>query len=85
MEKYYWRLNAIQYNRLLFLPPHFQKSVIIVSNLCKEYKVKQAGSIFKKKKKMATKNVSFCVKKGEIWNCSPRPDLDPDHTQRVNS
>ncbi|XP_061233233.1 ATP-binding cassette sub-family A member 10-like [Neopsephotus bourkii] len=43
-----------------------EKSVIIVSNLCKEYKVKQAGSIFKKKKKMVTKNVSFCVKKGEV-------------------
>ncbi|NWS77630.1 ABCAA protein, partial [Crotophaga sulcirostris] len=45
-----------------------QKSVIIVSNLCKEYKIKQGGSIFKKKKKkkMATKNVSFCVKKGEV-------------------
>ncbi|XP_027642688.2 ATP-binding cassette sub-family A member 10-like isoform X2 [Falco peregrinus] len=42
------------------------KSVIIVSNLCKEYKIKQAGSVFKKKKKMATKNVSFCVKKGEV-------------------
>lgn len=65
MEKYYWRI-VIQYNRLIFLlPPRFQKSVIIVSNLCKEYKIKQAGSIFKKKKKMATKNVSFCVKKGE--------------------
>ncbi|XP_054077695.1 ATP-binding cassette sub-family A member 10-like isoform X1 [Rissa tridactyla] len=47
-------------------PAHKEKSVIIVSNLCKEYKIKQAGSIFKKKKKMATKNVSFCVKKGEV-------------------
>lgn len=26
---------------------------------------------------MATKNVSFCVKKGENWSCSPRPVLDP--------
>ncbi|XP_071429692.1 ATP-binding cassette sub-family A member 10-like isoform X2 [Pithys albifrons albifrons] len=43
-----------------------EKSVIIVSNLCKEYKIKQAGSVFKKKKKTATKNVSFCVKKGEV-------------------
>uniref|UniRef100_A0A8D0F2N8 ABC transporter domain-containing protein n=1 Tax=Strix occidentalis caurina TaxID=311401 RepID=A0A8D0F2N8_STROC len=43
-----------------------EKSVIIVSNLCKEYKIKQAGSVFKKKKKMATKNISFCVKKGEV-------------------
>ncbi|NXW04409.1 ABCAA protein, partial [Fregetta grallaria] len=42
-----------------------EKSVIIVRNLCKEYKIKQAGSVFKKKK-MATKNVSFHVKKGEV-------------------
>ncbi|NXL66390.1 ABCAA protein, partial [Chordeiles acutipennis] len=43
-----------------------EKSVIIASNLCKEYKIKQPGSVFKKKKKMATRNISFCVKKGEI-------------------
>ncbi|NXQ45813.1 ABC8B protein, partial [Catharus fuscescens] len=47
-------------------PSQEEKSVIIVSNLCKEYKIKQAGSFFKKKKKMATKNLSFCVKKGEV-------------------
>ncbi|NXW78458.1 ABCA9 protein, partial [Hirundo rustica] len=43
-----------------------EKSVIIVSNLCKEYNIKQAGSFFKKKKKTATKNLSFRVKKGEV-------------------
>ncbi|NXY90850.1 ABCAA protein, partial [Alcedo cyanopectus] len=43
-----------------------EKSVIIVSNLCKAYEIKQASSILKKKKKMVTKNVSFCVKKGEV-------------------
>ncbi|XP_061866528.1 ATP-binding cassette sub-family A member 10-like [Colius striatus] len=47
-------------------PSQDENSVIIVSNLCKEYKTKEAGSVFKKKKKMATKNVSFCVKKGEV-------------------
>ncbi|XP_009677361.2 ATP-binding cassette sub-family A member 10-like isoform X1 [Struthio camelus] len=47
-------------------PSQEEKSVVIVSNLCKEYKIKKAGSVFKKKKKMATKNVSFCVKKGEV-------------------
>ncbi|NXI06362.1 ABCA9 protein, partial [Pachycephala philippinensis] len=48
-------------------PSQEQKSVIIVSNLCKEYKTKQAGSFLKKKKKKtATKNLSFCVKKGEV-------------------
>ncbi|XP_010209827.1 PREDICTED: ATP-binding cassette sub-family A member 10-like [Tinamus guttatus] len=43
-----------------------EKSVVVVSNLCKEYKIKKADSVFKKKKKMATRNVSFCVKKGEV-------------------
>ncbi|NWV95242.1 ABCAA protein, partial [Machaerirhynchus nigripectus] len=49
-------------------PSQEEKSVIIVSNLCKEYKTKQAGSFLKKKKKKktATKNLSFCVKKGEV-------------------
>ncbi|NWU12884.1 ABCA9 protein, partial [Cephalopterus ornatus] len=47
-------------------PSEEEKSVIIVSNLCKEYKIKQTGSVFKKKKKTATKNVSFRVKKGEV-------------------
>ncbi|XP_015501544.1 ATP-binding cassette sub-family A member 9-like [Parus major] len=47
-------------------PSQEEKSVIIVSNLCKEYNIKQAGSFFKKKKKTATKNLSFCVKKGEV-------------------
>ncbi|NWW17990.1 ABCA9 protein, partial [Falcunculus frontatus] len=49
-------------------PSQEEKSVIIVSNLCKEYEIKQAGSFLKKKKKKktATKNLSFCVKKGEV-------------------
>lgn len=79
MEKYSWRIRAVQDNKLiLLLPPHFQKSVIIVSNLCKEYKIKQAGSFFKKKKKTATKNLSICVKKGENWDCSARPGLNSE-------
>ncbi|KAM8797043.1 ATP-binding cassette sub-family A member 10-like [Eudromia elegans] len=47
-------------------PSQDEKSVVVVSNLCKEYKIKKADSVFKKKKKIATKNVSFCVKKGEV-------------------
>ncbi|NWY69883.1 ABCAA protein, partial [Erithacus rubecula] len=47
-------------------PRQEEKSVIIVNNLCKDYEIKQAGSFFKKKKKTATKNLSFCVKKGEV-------------------
>ncbi|NWT78015.1 ABCA9 protein, partial [Lanius ludovicianus] len=52
----------------MMAPSQEEKSVIIVSNLCKEYKIKQAGSFLKKKKKKktATKNLSFCVKKGEV-------------------
>ncbi|OXB75592.1 UNVERIFIED_CONTAM: hypothetical protein H355_015708 [Colinus virginianus] len=47
-------------------PSQEEKSVIIVSNLSKEYKIKKAGSVLRKKKKMATRNISFCVKKGEV-------------------
>uniref|UniRef100_A0A803XXH3 ABC transporter domain-containing protein n=1 Tax=Meleagris gallopavo TaxID=9103 RepID=A0A803XXH3_MELGA len=43
-----------------------QESVIIVNGLRKEYEDKRACSIFKKKKKVAVKNLSFCVKKGEV-------------------
>uniref|UniRef100_A0A674KBT4 ATP binding cassette subfamily A member 10 n=1 Tax=Terrapene triunguis TaxID=2587831 RepID=A0A674KBT4_9SAUR len=39
----------------------------VVNSLRKEYKDKKASSIFKKRKKVATKNVSFCVKKGEVF------------------
>ncbi|NXS61328.1 ABCA9 protein, partial [Brachypteracias leptosomus] len=43
-----------------------EKSIIIANNLSKEYEIKQPGSFFKKKQqKIATKTVSFCVKKGE--------------------
>nr|XP_014432059.1 ATP-binding cassette sub-family A member 9 isoform X2 [Pelodiscus sinensis] len=44
-----------------------EKPIIIVNNLRKEYKDKKASSVFKKRKKVATKNVSFCVKKGEVF------------------
>ncbi|XP_025052017.1 ATP-binding cassette sub-family A member 10 [Alligator sinensis] len=43
-----------------------EKPVVIVNNLRKEYKVKKASAVFKKKKKVATKNVSFCVRRGEV-------------------
>ncbi|XP_077184470.1 ATP-binding cassette sub-family A member 10-like isoform X2 [Paroedura picta] len=47
-----------------------EKPVIIVHNLRKEYRSKKACACCKKnkeKKKVAVKNVSFCVKKGEVW------------------
>uniref|UniRef100_A0A8C4VUM2 ABC transporter domain-containing protein n=1 Tax=Gopherus evgoodei TaxID=1825980 RepID=A0A8C4VUM2_9SAUR len=44
-----------------------EKPIIIVNDLRKEYQDKKASSVFKKRKKVATKNVSFCVKKGEVF------------------
>uniref|UniRef100_A0A663M5Y7 ABC transporter domain-containing protein n=1 Tax=Athene cunicularia TaxID=194338 RepID=A0A663M5Y7_ATHCN len=52
-----------------FFISHFissQESVIVVNSLRKEYEDKKASSIFKKKKKVAVKNLSFSVKKGEV-------------------
>ncbi|XP_075034204.1 ATP-binding cassette sub-family A member 9-like isoform X2 [Mixophyes fleayi] len=43
-----------------------EKPVIIVDSLRKEFKVKSGIFSFKKKKRVATKNISFCVKKGEV-------------------
>ncbi|XP_065591471.1 ATP-binding cassette sub-family A member 9-like [Cyrtonyx montezumae] len=43
-----------------------EESVIVVNSLRKEYEDKRACSIFKKKKKVAVRNLSFCVKKGEV-------------------
>ncbi|XP_069511178.1 ATP-binding cassette sub-family A member 9-like [Ambystoma mexicanum] len=44
-----------------------EDSAIVASSLRKEYKDKKASTICQeKKKKVATRNISFCVKKGEI-------------------
>ncbi|KAM9597855.1 ABC-type organic anion transporter ABCA8 isoform 1-T1 [Trichechus inunguis] len=43
-----------------------EKPVIIASCLRKEYTGKRKHCISKKKKKIATRNVSFCVRKGEV-------------------
>ncbi|XP_054565136.1 ABC-type organic anion transporter ABCA8-like [Eptesicus fuscus] len=43
-----------------------EKPAIIASCLRKEYTVKRKHCFSKKKKKIATRNVSFCVRKGEI-------------------
>uniref|UniRef100_A0A8C3LBI5 ABC transporter domain-containing protein n=1 Tax=Chrysolophus pictus TaxID=9089 RepID=A0A8C3LBI5_CHRPC len=40
--------------------------IVVVNGLRKEYEDKRACSIFKKRKKVAIKNLSFCVKKGEV-------------------
>ncbi|XP_020856565.1 ATP-binding cassette sub-family A member 10-like [Phascolarctos cinereus] len=43
-----------------------EKPIIIASSLRKEYEGKKKSCFSKRKKKLATRNVSFCVKKGEI-------------------
>ncbi|XP_077019795.1 ATP-binding cassette sub-family A member 6 isoform X2 [Tamandua tetradactyla] len=43
-----------------------EKPVIIASCLHKEYRSKNKSCCSKRKKKIATRNISFCVKKGEI-------------------
>ncbi|XP_053939049.1 ATP-binding cassette sub-family A member 10 isoform X2 [Cuculus canorus] len=47
-------------------PQQDEESVIVVNCLRKEYEDKKASTIFKKKKKVAVKNLSFSVKKGEV-------------------
>uniref|UniRef100_A0A673MUA1 ATP-binding cassette sub-family A member 5-like n=1 Tax=Sinocyclocheilus rhinocerous TaxID=307959 RepID=A0A673MUA1_9TELE len=42
------------------------KPVVVVSNLKKQYKGKREGFSLSKRRKVATKNVSFCVRKGEV-------------------
>ncbi|XP_028286434.1 cholesterol transporter ABCA5 isoform X2 [Parambassis ranga] len=43
-----------------------EKAVVVVSNLRKQYKGKREGFSFSKKNKVATNNISFCVRKGEV-------------------
>ncbi|XP_053367229.1 ATP-binding cassette sub-family A member 5 [Clarias gariepinus] len=43
-----------------------EKPVVVVSNLRKEYLVRKEGFSFSKKRKVAAKNISFCVRKGEV-------------------
>ncbi|KAF5907375.1 ATP-binding cassette sub-family A member 5-like [Clarias magur] len=43
-----------------------EKPVVVVSNLRKEYLVRKDGFSFSKKRKVAAKNISFCVRKGEV-------------------
>ncbi|XP_037610037.1 ATP-binding cassette sub-family A member 5 isoform X1 [Sebastes umbrosus] len=43
-----------------------EKPAIVVSNLRKQYKGRREGFSLNKKRKVATKNISFCVRKGEV-------------------
>ncbi|XP_005805417.1 ATP-binding cassette sub-family A member 5-like isoform X1 [Xiphophorus maculatus] len=43
-----------------------EKPVVVVNNLRKQYKGRKEGFSFTQKTKVATKNISFCVRKGEV-------------------
>uniref|UniRef100_A0A3Q2PTA1 Cholesterol transporter ABCA5 n=1 Tax=Fundulus heteroclitus TaxID=8078 RepID=A0A3Q2PTA1_FUNHE len=43
-----------------------EKPVVVVSNLSKHYQGRKEGFSFTKKTKVAAKNISFCVRKGEV-------------------
>lgn len=43
-----------------------QKPVVVVSNLRKQHKGRREGFSLNKTRKVATKNISFCVRKGEF-------------------
>ncbi|XP_071620225.1 ATP-binding cassette sub-family A member 9-like isoform X2 [Heliangelus exortis] len=46
--------------------PQQEEELVLANSLRKEYEDKKGSSIFKKKKKVAVKNLSFAVKKGEV-------------------
>uniref|UniRef100_A0A6I8PS00 ABC transporter domain-containing protein n=1 Tax=Ornithorhynchus anatinus TaxID=9258 RepID=A0A6I8PS00_ORNAN len=56
-------LRCLESNASTFF---LQKPVIIASCLCKEYEVQKRNCFSKRKKKVASRNVSFCVKQGEV-------------------
>ncbi|KAG7215487.1 hypothetical protein INR49_003263 [Caranx melampygus] len=43
-----------------------EKPAVVVSNLRKEYKGRREGFSLNKKRTVATKNISFCLRKGEV-------------------
>uniref|UniRef100_A0A8C7HGQ5 Cholesterol transporter ABCA5 n=1 Tax=Oncorhynchus kisutch TaxID=8019 RepID=A0A8C7HGQ5_ONCKI len=43
-----------------------EKPVVVVSNLRKQFKCPREGISLKKRRTVATKNISFCVRKGEV-------------------
>ncbi|KAM5273361.1 ABC-type organic anion transporter ABCA8A-like [Ctenodactylus gundi] len=60
------QLERVKTANALTSPNLEEKPVIIASCLRKEYADKKKCFFFKKKKKVATRNVSFCVRKGEV-------------------
>uniref|UniRef100_A0A667YQT0 Cholesterol transporter ABCA5 n=1 Tax=Myripristis murdjan TaxID=586833 RepID=A0A667YQT0_9TELE len=49
-----------------------EKPVVVVSNLKKQYKGRREGFSLSKRRKVATKNISFCVRKGTFTSCIVR-------------
>lgn len=60
------KMERARVKEALNCQPCEEKPVVVVSNLKKIYKGKRDGFSFSKKRKVASKNVSFCVKKGEV-------------------
>ncbi|KAK7918726.1 hypothetical protein WMY93_010010 [Mugilogobius chulae] len=60
------KLERVRVKEALNCQPCEEKPVVVVSDLRKIYKGKREGFSFSKKRKVATKNVSFCVRKGEV-------------------
>ncbi|XP_006970522.1 ABC-type organic anion transporter ABCA8A-like isoform X3 [Peromyscus maniculatus bairdii] len=60
------RLERVRTASALTSADFQEKPAIIASCLRKEYRGKKKCFVFKSKKKIATRNISFCVRKGEI-------------------
>uniref|UniRef100_A0A8D0P7M5 ABC transporter domain-containing protein n=1 Tax=Sus scrofa TaxID=9823 RepID=A0A8D0P7M5_PIG len=60
------QMERIKTANAVTVPDSDEKPVIIASCLRKEYAGKKRNCFARRKKKVATRNVSFCVKKGEV-------------------
>uniref|UniRef100_A0A8C2WZ13 ABC transporter domain-containing protein n=1 Tax=Cyclopterus lumpus TaxID=8103 RepID=A0A8C2WZ13_CYCLU len=60
------RWLEIRYGGRTFLSTDAQKPAVVVSGLRKQYKGRREGFSLNKTRKVAAKNVSFCVRKGEV-------------------
>ncbi|XP_047612602.1 ATP-binding cassette sub-family A member 9-like isoform X2 [Phacochoerus africanus] len=60
------QMERIKTANAVTVPDSDEKPVIIASCLRKEYAGKKRNCFVRRKKKVATRNISFCVKKGEV-------------------
>uniref|UniRef100_A0A8D1VAV9 ABC transporter domain-containing protein n=1 Tax=Sus scrofa TaxID=9823 RepID=A0A8D1VAV9_PIG len=60
------QMERIKTANAVTVPDSDEKPVIIASCLRKEYAGKKRNCFARRKKKVATRNISFCVKKGEV-------------------